>query len=224
MRVCLSVMLAGAMFAIAGPQTVWAQASFGSRSLGGSITPGRTSASFGSRSGTGLTAASAGQVQGNERFVRGSRQPGEFVGAGGDTAGGAGGFVGSQMAGARSTGSRSNMGLSSLANRDGNQPNQTTRSSRSDVRRRVRLGFSVVRPAATDVVPRLRLQLEKIIQPRASSPIQIEIEKGTATLRGAVASAHDRVIAERLVLLEGGIWKVNNELTVFEAQTPPAPK
>ena len=60
--------------------------------------------------------------------------------------------------------------------------------------------------------------------PRAGLPIQIEVEKGTAILRGAVASAHDRAIAERLALLEGGIWKVQNELTVAGVQTPPAPK
>ena len=228
MRVCLSVMLAVALVGIACQETAWAQ---GRSALSGSVSPSRAStgsgASFGSRGGSdvrgGLDDSSAGQVQGNERFVRGSRQPGEFVGGGGP-AGDSGSFVGSQAAGARPTGSRSNSGLSSLANRDGNQPNRSSRSSRNDVRARVRLGFSVVRPAATSVVPRLHLQLKKIIQPRASSPIQIEVEKGTATLRGAVASAHDRAIAERLVLLEGGIWKVKNELTVSEAENPPLPK
>ena len=225
MRVYLSVVVAGALFAIAGQQTVWAQGSSGSRSLGGSISPGRTSSSsgtsFGSR--TGLSASTAGQVQGNERFVRGSRQPGEFVGAA-DTAASSGGFVGSQAAGARASGRQSSRGLNSLANRGGNQSNRSSRSSRDDVRAHVRLGFTVVRPVAIDIVPRLNLQLEKIIRPRASSPIQIEVEKGTAILRGAVASAHDRAIAERLVLLEGGIWKVKNELTVSEAEGPPPPK
>jgi BON domain-containing protein len=220
MRVCLFAILAVAMFAIAGQQTAWAQRT---NQLSGTMNSSR--ASSGSlldvRGATEDT--SAGEIQGNERFVRGSRRPGEFVGAG-DTAGSAGNFVGSQMAGATPAGSRSNSGRSSLANRDGNQPNRSSRRSRTDVRTRVRLGFTVVRPAATDVVPRLHRQLEKIIQPRARSPIQIEVDKGTAILRGAVASAHDRAIAERLVLLEGGIWKVKNELTVSEAQTPPAPK
>ena len=230
MRVCLSVILAGALVAIAGQQAVWAQASFGSRSSGGSVTSGRSSASFGSRSGLGSSGgfgtSTAGQVQGNERFVRGSRQPGEFVGSAGNAAAGSGGFVGSQMAGASPGGSQSIRGLSSLGNRGGgNQSNRSSRRSRDEVRASVRLGFSVVRPpAAIDVVPRLRLQMEKIIQPRANSPIRVEVEKGTATLRGAVASAHDRAIAERLVLLEGGIWKVKNELTVLEAESPLLPE
>lgn len=222
MRVCLSVMLAGALVAIACQETAWAQSSR-TNQLGGTMSSPRSSSGSQLGASGGLGASTTGQIQGNERFVRGSRQPGEFVG-GGDTVAGSGGFVGSQAAGARATGGQSNRGLSSLANRGGNQPNQPSRSSRDDVRARVRLGFTVVRPAATDVVPRLHLQLEKIIRPRASSPIQIQVEKGTAILRGAVASAHDRVIAERLVLLEGGIWQVKNELTVSEAENPPRPK
>ena len=231
MRVCLSVMLAVALLAIACQETALAQTR--TNSLGSSISPSRTSAGssgagVGSRNRTGssggLADTSAGQIQGSERFIRGNRQPGEFVGAGGDSSGGTGGFVGSQMAGAGTTGSQGMQGLSSLAKLFGGQSNQSAKNSRDSVRARVRLGFKVVRPVATDVVPRLQLQLGKIIQPRSSSPIQIEVEKGTATLRGAVASAHDRAIAERLVLLEGGIWKVKNELTVSEAESPPSPK
>ena len=228
MRVYLSVILAGTLLAIAGQQTAWAQSA--GRSLGGSISPGRSSSSggtsFGSRSGLGSAggfgATTTGQVQGSERFIRGSRQPGEFVG-GGDSGGGTTGFVGA-ASGARTSGNRSTRGLSSAANRGGNQSRRSSRSSRNEVRAHVRLSFTVVRPAATDIVPRLQVQLEKIIHPKASSPIQIEVQKGTAILRGAVASAHDRAIAERLVLLEGGIWKVKNELTVSESENPPSPK
>ena len=227
MRVCLSVIVTVALIAIADQQTVWAQSSFGGQSLGGSITPGRSSAGSGASAGLGSSggfgASTTGQVQGNERFVRGSRQPGEFVGGSG-SAGGAGGFVGSQAAGATPGGSRSTRGLGSQANRGGNQPNRSSRSSRDDVRAHLRAGFVVDRPAATDVVLRLQARLERIIQPRASSPIQIQIEKGTAILRGAVPSAHDRAIAERLVLLEGGIWKVKNELSVSDAANPHRPK
>ena len=237
MRIYVSAVVAASLLAAACQQNASAQSSR-TNSLGGTMSSGRASAgsgaSFGSRSGSGsrsglgssggFGASTTGQIQGNERFVRGSRQAGDFVGAGGNSSGGTTGFVGSQAAGARAARSGGNRGLSSLANRGGNQPNQSSRNSRDSIRARVSLGFKVVRPAAVDVVPRLHVQLAKIIQPKAGSPIQIEVDRGTATLRGAVASAHDRVIAERLALLEGGISKVKNELTVLEISSPPPPK
>jgi hypothetical protein len=228
MRALLSVTLAAALVAISGQQAAWAQ-SFGSRSAGGSITSGRSSggASFGSRSGgapTGFTSEGVGEAQGNERFVRGNRQAGDFVGGAAPDSG-SGGFIGSQASGANTGGSRSTRNRGSSSSGSANQPNRSSsRSSRNDVRARIRLGFTIVRPTATSILPRLHHHLDKISLPQSSSPIQVEIEKGTATLRGAVASAHDRAIAERLALLEGGIWKVNNELTVVGVQTPPAPK
>ncbi len=230
MRTYFSAVVAAAFLVVACQENVWAQSSR-TNTLGGTMSSSRTSAgsgaSFGSRSGLGSSggfgATTTGQIQGNERFVRGARQAGDFVGSGGNSSGGTSGFVGSQAAGAGSFQNQLMRGLSSLAGR-GNQPNQSSRNSRDSVRARVRLGFTVARPAATTVVPRLQIQMKKISLPRASSPIQIEVDKGTATLRGAVASAHDRAIAERLALLEGGISKVKNELTVSEPESPAPPK
>ncbi len=231
MRTYFSAVVAAAFLVVACQENVWAQSSR-TNTLGGTMNSSRTSAgsgaSFGSRSGLGSTgdfgASTTGQIQGNERFVRGARQAGDFVGSGGNSSGGTSGFVGSQAAGAGSFSNQLMRGLSSLAGR-GNQPNnQSSRNSRDSVRARVRLGFTVVRPAATDVLPRLHVQMKKISRPKSASSIQIEIDKGTATLRGAVASAHDRAIAERLALLEGGISKVKNELTVSEPESPAPPK
>ena len=144
---------------------------------------------------------------------------------GGAPESGAGGFIGSQASGANAGGSRSTRNRRSSSSGSANQPNRSSSSSsRNDVRARIRLGFTVVRPTATSILPRLHHHLDKISLPQSSSPIQVEIEKGTATLRGAVASAHDRAIAERLALLEGGIWKVKNELTVSEPESPAPPK
>ena len=209
MRVYLCVIMAGALFAIAGQQTAWAQRG-----------PSRPGSSRTRLDPAGeLDISTAGQIQGNERFIRGNRQPGEFVGADRDAD-----FVGAPQAGATPSGRRSQRRLGSQANRGGNQPNRSSRNSRDAVRTHIRLGFSVVRPTVTDVAPRLHRQLGKITLPKAGSPIQITVEKGTVILRGAVASAHDRAIAERLVLLEGGIWKVKNELTVSEAESQSPPK
>lgn len=95
--------------AILIPSTAHAQGrqtsgAFGNRTLGGTL-GGRSSGGGGSGLGTtGQNLEGAGMVTGNERFVRGARQPGQFVGA--DTADT--GFVGNQNAAVGGTGS---MGL-----------------------------------------------------------------------------------------------------------------
>ena len=53
------------------------------------------------------------------------------------------------------------------------------------------------------------------------SPLEVSIDQGTATLRGVVATEHDRVLAERLALLEGGIRQVENLLEI-ESPSPGA--
>ena len=54
-------------------------------------------------------------------------------------------------------------------------------------------------------------------------PMQISIAQRTATLRGAVASEYDRMLAEQLIRLEPGIRQVQNELTVAAAPAPAKP-
>ena len=46
------------------------------------------------------------------------------------------------------------------------------------------------------------------------TPIRVVMEAETVTLRGVVQTAHDRVLAEQLALLEPGVRRVRNELTV----------
>lgn len=48
----------------------------------------------------------------------------------------------------------------------------------------------------------------------ARKPISVTVQGDTATLRGSVASAHDRIVAEVMLRLEPGIRQVDNQLTV----------
>lgn len=50
---------------------------------------------------------------------------------------------------------------------------------------------------------------------RASTPVQaVRDSDGSLVLRGTVATERDRALAERLALLEPGVWKVRNEIMV----------
>lgn len=58
---------------------------------------------------------------------------------------------------------------------------------------------------------------------RALTPVQAARDSdGSLVLTGTVATERDRALAERLALLEPGVWKVKNEITVSAAADPPA--
>ncbi|MGE3313600.1 MAG: BON domain-containing protein [Planctomycetaceae bacterium] len=56
--------------------------------------------------------------------------------------------------------------------------------------------------------------------------IEVSLEGETATMRGTVASANDRSVAEALVLFEPGVRTVRNQLVVRPPvpPTPPLPQ
>ncbi len=63
---------------------------------------------------------------------------------------------------------------------------------------------------------RIAATLEKMPQIAKRSPIQVTVVGETAILRGRVASARDRELAENVVRLEPGVRDVRNELVVEE--------
>ena len=97
-----------------------------------------------------------------------------------------------------------------------------SRRTTGQIRARIRVGFSVVRPAPAQLSSRLAQRLEKSSWLDAQSPIEVAFEQGTAILRGVVATEHDRVLAERMARLEPGIRQVENQLTLVQPTTPPA--
>jgi osmotically-inducible protein OsmY len=215
---------------------------FGSRSLGSSLSPGNRGFAGGSATGArgagsqGVLGATqrndgtVGQFGANDRFVRGNRQAGAFVGA--DTSDVPAAltqlFGGSGMSGQR--------GRSQQQGRQGSQgnPNQAQsgrsgggRMAQQQTQYRISrsLGFNYTMPPAPQLQTQLGERLKALPSVKTLGPIDVSLQQRTVVLRGTVATAHDRDLAERLALLEAGVDLVQNELTIAppaNAAAPPA--
>lgn len=213
--------------------------SFGNRSMGSSFTP--SASNFGGSAaargggggmggggqgglgalgvgGTGGTVAGAttrgdanvGQVTGSERFVRNNRQAGQFVG--GDT-GDTNNFF-SQLQGM----------AAQQGPRNQNQQNANAlnvRAPQSKARVQIVPGFSYAIPTDARVGAVLQDRLERSQRIEQRGPITVTMDGRTAVLSGLVATEHDRVLAERVALLEAGVAEVRNELTIAPSQPLP---
>jgi osmotically-inducible protein OsmY len=190
-----------------------------SQARGGGQTGFEVGGSTGGQGSSGnFGVGTAGQVDNNARFMRDNRQ-GAFVGA---DSGDSSSFVGAVAAGAGGQANRN------IRRGGGGQANVNQGAGRgrqkNEVRVVLRLGFKPTAPASiaptrtpAAVAARLAGRMERSSWIQNRSPLEVSIDQGTATLRGVVATEHDRVLAERLVLLEGGIWKVANELQIQAA-------
>jgi hypothetical protein len=207
-----------------------ASGSSSTRSLGSGVSAGtRTSiGGTGRASGVGSSGnfgvGSAGTVDSSDRFVRTSRQAGAFVGTdSADTRA----FVGSVAAGSGTGTSSTSIrrggggggGGSASANRGGRRGRQS-----DEIRVTLDVGFAlppgkVAQEARDLAAAKLAGRMERSTWIQKRSPLVVTLDQGIATLRGVVATEHDRVLAEQLALLEPSIAAVKNELTV----QPPEP-
>jgi hypothetical protein len=196
---------------------------FGQRTLGGGGTGGANRTAFGQPGANRIeqNQADAGQIQGNERFVRGARQPGQFVGA---DQGDVSSTIFGSMAG------NNNSGLTGLQNLISarNAQNRGNLGSRGSGGQRqvlpsigTELGFTPPRPTTANLMSDIERRLESMPQIRRFGPLAVTIEDRTATIRGAVATDRDRVLVGHLVRLEPGVSQVRNELVVGQ---PPVPQ
>jgi hypothetical protein len=184
---------------------------FGNRNVGaGSITGGQRN--FGSNRTTG---DGGGDVASGERFSRENRQ-GQFVGS---DSGDFQNFL-SQAANARGSDAAGGRGGQNRQNFNQGGQQQQARL----IRATLRVGFSYPRRSTTVVSATMarRINLSRAIEPVI--PVEVTISNRTATLRGVVATAAGRDLAVRLVLLESGISRVKNELTVASSDEQPAPR
>ncbi|MBC7353119.1 MAG: hypothetical protein H5U08_12230 [Thermogutta sp.] len=82
----------------------------------------------------------------------------------------------------------------------------------------LRVGFSAPQPPAQVVSQELTALVSRVTSQRSANgmppSVQVAVEGRTAILKGTVPSANDRLVLERLLLLEPGIDKVQNELVV----------
>ncbi len=169
---------------------------FGERTLGRSINR-RQSASM----------DSVGAVDSSRRFIRGKRRRGEVVGVNKSAART---FVGREEASPAGPVTSSVAGLREQRVRSVNQPRRVSATGRYPERLRIDFETPLSSGKSSFALPP---RLQSLMEQRG---IQIEVSEATRSviLRGVVPSAHDREIAELLVLFEPGIEKVVNELTI----------
>ena len=86
---------------------------------------------------------------------------------------------------------------------------------------RLRIDFEFAPQVATAVSDRLSRRLQAASPRAGTSRIEVSVAGDVAILRGVVASARDRKLAELLVGFEPGIAAVKNQLVVRPADSPP---
>ena len=113
----------------------------------------------------------------------------------------------------------------SSSGRYSSQYGMSNSMNQQEVRTALAVGFEQAPANALQVSSRVAARLEKAAtRIQFQSAPQVSVQDGTATLRGVVATEHDRVLAEQLVRLEAGISRVKNELTLPPPASPsPAP-
>ena len=95
------------------------------------------------------------------------------------------------------------------------------RSGPTQVRAAMRMAFQAPQIDASQINAALVQRLQRSDHVQIRLPVEVTVEGRTVTLRGQVATAYDRILAERFVRLEPGISQVANELVV--AQDPALP-
>ena len=174
-----------------------------------------------SQQGRGVAAQAtmeAGQVQGNERFLRTNRRRGDFVGADRFEARG---FVGSEQGRTSGPVLQSTVGVRPAQDRS-RQINQPLPALA-----RNQMYYPVLQPEfEVGGVRTLELLIRDLENPAyfdASNRYEVRVEGRRAILRGVVADARQRDLAELLVSFEPGISEVVNELKLLDPVPPPRP-
>jgi len=227
MRTSLSVIaaMALALLATAGAsaQSMFSTGSndmFGGRSSGdfnsGSMGLGQSRSSGGTNTSLQqLNLQTLGEsVFSTNQFQVGSRNPGDFVGAGQD----ARSFVGAATTGQEFR--RDTIGPvenRSTANRPGAA---RARQRQTELRTSVRLGFTPARRAPAKAPESVADRIVRLGRFSMATPLEVSVRNGTATLRGVVATERERILAEQMIRLEPGVWAVNNELALAAVPSP----
>ncbi|MDX1965178.1 MAG: BON domain-containing protein [Pirellulales bacterium] len=192
---------------------------FGNRSLGSSSTGGANNTFGGTqRGGLNQQQGQFGQNGGLGQNRQGQQR--QFVGAdSGDFANFFGSVVGAQQAAFQGMARQNNMNQGNQQN----QGNQGNARSKKTVRaiRTVQFEFASPQPEVLTTTLSTRLNRTKSLS-RLSGDIQVQMDGRTAILTGVVKDQRQRDLAERLCLLEPGVSKVQNDLTLpEEVPVPP---
>ncbi len=210
--------------------------SFGTRTLGGSASSNRTGQSSGvggtgsqtgqgTGTGTGTGAGAGGSggsttLSGSERFLKANRGAGSFVGAdSGDavnplsTGGAAGqGAMGGAM------GNQMMMQAFRQSQQQGqNQQQNQGKNAKTQLRAAFKVGFETQPVVSTAFTTRLQTRFDNLPALKDKGSITTSMEGDVLVLRGQVASAADRKLAEDLLSLEPAVSQVRNELVIVQS-------
>lgn len=195
---------------------------FGSRSLGNTLTPGKSNF-MGSSGGLGgdlmqQLNSSAGQLNSSASYM--THTPGQFVGA---SSANISNFLSALGTNARYQQQFQNM--QRAQQRPLTQPNMMNQGQNvSPMRTKVSLGFE--RPATLgddSLAVTLSKRFEAVPRFTTQGSVQVAVKDRTAILLGVVASSHDRLLAEGLARLEPGISQVENRLVVQSPSSSSSP-
>lgn len=162
----------------------------------------------------------AGNIQGNERFLRSNRSQGDFVGLDlSDVAR----FVG--QINAQNPG-RAIRGFSPLTPRPNLSPeiNRPLQNHRSNSLHEpvLQLGFELAPEKTVQLAVQAQSRAEKAIAARFENQIVVSVEGRIATLRGEVGDEEDSRLAEAIVRMEPGVSEVRNEVQIRSNSEPPS--
>jgi osmotically-inducible protein OsmY len=212
---------------------------FGTRTIGQNVTAGVSTfggtSSMGGMSGMGMSNTSGlSGMTGTTGISQTSTSTGQFIGANtGQT-----GFVGAAQAGTQNSsrnstqsyglnsgnyGSSGNYSSSNQYNRGSQQYNSNygqsgygnqsgSNQNQLSVVRRVVIDFP--KKSNADISSALSQRLQKTAGLHCLSPLEASFQGDTLILKGVVATAHDRDLAERLARLEPGVDQIQNDLVV----------
>lgn len=195
----------------------------GTGNVGGTSNTGNNGGQNGSQLGNGSNAQNPFAQQNVASMARGpqiqtTQQKGDFVGADSrDT---------TNARSLQATNTRiqsSNNGLAQLQNlfqqgmQNVNNANQQGAQLRIPVS--LKLGFTQ-QPVSVARVDAFQIRLNRIPSVHFRGPASVTMEGRTAVLRGKVATAEDRELAEALTLMEPDVKDVRNELVVDSSATP----
>lgn len=205
---------------------------FGQRNLGAETIGRRTRPGAASNDASGMlgnpnldpgATMSTGLMNPGARFIRGNRGAQDFVGRDlmeAMTFIGNGGAI--TAAALRSAVNELRPPVEPDINRE-----TTARSSRSNAMypARLHVDFAVTWPETTTLSQSVRRQMERSLSLPSGRSLEVSVTGRQATLRGEVASAHERNLAAALASLEPGIDSVQNDLVVIEERDsgPPGP-
>jgi hypothetical protein len=182
----------------------------GGSSMGGDFQPIERGGFVGrSQQGTGFVGRSSSGTSGSG--MSGSR---------GMSSMGMGGMGGMGMSGMSGMG-MGGMGMGG-SNRTGGFNSTQNQNSKTQIRTTMRLGFRYARPNVQAVSQRVQGRWVRLPVSDSIKGVSMNFDNGVATLTGKVATAEEKRMAEKLILLEPGVSSVQNQLEVIaaEAETP----